>query len=107
MLTLAGGAYAQGSLTITQRHSGKTFEIHRGADAVLRLSGRWHWTTPRVSKPAAVQLVRVDYFADPGYSEWELRVIRARTVTITSTGSRACTRCTLAPRRFRVTIRGT
>jgi hypothetical protein len=106
-VALAGLAQAAGPRVITQRDSGKEFTLHRGSEAKLRLSGRWTWTTPKVTGSGVVRLVHVDYFVDPGYSEWEIRVRRAGVATITARGVPTCEPCALTPKSFRVTIRGT
>ncbi len=88
---------------ITQRSSGKTFHLAKGESATLRLSNRWHWSTPRVSTDA-VELVPVEYFVDPGFREWTI-VARARgRATIRSLGKPSCSSCRLEASRFYVTI---
>jgi hypothetical protein len=88
---------------ITQAQSGKTFRLGVGETARLRLSGNWSWTQPRASSKA-IQLTPVDYFADPGFSEWIVGAHASGAFTITSTGKPGCAACGLSLRRFRVTI---
>jgi len=89
---------------ITQSQSGKTYRVARGTSLALRLSGQWQWTEPRPT-PQRVELTPVEYFVDPGYSEWKLDAHTRGTVTITSTGTPGCDQCALAARRFVVTLR--
>jgi hypothetical protein len=103
---LVGAAEAAAPRVITQRDSGKEFTLHRGSEAKLRLSGRWTWTTPKVTGRGIVRLVQVNYFVDPGYTEWEIHARRVGVATITSRGVPTCEPCALAPKSFRVTIRG-
>jgi hypothetical protein len=84
---------------ITQADSGKAFSIPRGGEMVLRLSNRWVWSEPR-SRSSAVDLLRVDYFVDPGFREWTIAARRRGRATITAMGHRGG----LPGRRFRVTI---
>jgi hypothetical protein len=104
-LVLAAPAAGGSRLVITQRDSGKHFTIRRGADVVLRLSHRWRWTSPRIAGKG-VRLVRHYFIRDPGYDEWEVKVVGRGIVTITSSGTPACTPCGLATRRFRINVRG-
>src|SRR5215212_11132230 len=70
---------------ITYRSSGKTFHLAKGETATLRLSNRWHWSTPRVSSKA-VELTPVEYFVDPGFREWMVKAHARGNVTIRSLG---------------------
>ena len=94
-LAFAGAAAGGKPLSISEQDTGKRFTVRRGAHATLRLSHRWSWGDPRVSS-RAVRLTQVDYFVDPGFSEWEIEAVRRGTVTISARGTPA--------RRFVVTI---
>jgi hypothetical protein len=99
----AAAAMAASSATprpITERSSGKTFRLAKGATATLRLSNRWEWTEPRVSTEA-VELTPVEYFVDPGFREWTVEARRRGRATIRATG-RACAAC--ATRGFRIVV---
>jgi hypothetical protein len=87
---------------ITYLDSGKSFALARGGEATLRLSGRWAWSYPRVSS-RSVELVPVEYFRDPGFSEWIVPTARG-SATIRSATKPGCTGCTLRARTFVVTI---
>ena len=78
---------------ITRAHDGKTFTLRRGREVSLRLSGP-PWEEPSASSKA-VRLSRVDYFQDPGYSEWMIEGVRAGRVVLTSAAG---------AKRFRVTL---
>jgi predicted secreted protein len=82
--------------TITEADSGESFMLRLGSATSLRLSGSWN--EPAVRGPA-VELTRVDYFQDPGFSEWLVRAVRPGTATITARGTQAA-----APLRFRIEI---
>ena len=82
---------------LTPAQSGKTFRLAKGRTATLRLPGGWMWTEPTPSS-GAVELTPVEYFVDPGYSEWQIDAHARGTVTIRSLG-------TPGPRRFVVTLR--
>jgi len=88
---------------ITQRSTGKTFRLTKGGTATLRLSTRWRWSEPRVSTKA-VELIPVEYFVDPGFSEWKIEARKRGTATIRSVGKPNCSTCALATRSFRVTV---
>jgi hypothetical protein len=88
---------------ITQRSTGKTFRIAKGGSATLRLSNRWHWSTPRTSTKA-VELVPVEYLIDPGFREWLIEARARGRATIRSLGRPNCSGCDLATRHFEVTI---
>jgi predicted secreted protein len=90
--------------TITEADRGKSFTLSPGSETSLRLSGDYVWSEPTVSG-AAVQLTRVDYFRDPGFSEWMVRAVQAGKATIESRGTCAGQeRCPDDPIRFRVQI---
>jgi hypothetical protein len=84
---------------VTQAQSGRTYRLASGREVSLRLSGRWAWTEPRASA-RGLELTPVEYFRDPGFSEWRVAATGRGTYTICSVGTRG-----LATRRFVVTIR--
>jgi hypothetical protein len=71
---------------ITARDHGKTFTLAPGAGTSLRLSGDYDWSEPAVAGDA-VALARVDYFQDPGFSEWAIEAVSAGTATIAARGT--------------------
>jgi predicted secreted protein len=81
---------------ITEADSGESFMLRLGSATSLRLSGNWNEPTVRGD---AVELIRVDYFQDPGFSEWLLRAVRPGTATVTARATEAA-----APPRFRIEI---
>ena len=89
---------------VTQAQSGKTYRLARGLDVALRLSGRWGWTAPRASGPG-LELTPVEYFRDPGFSEWRVVATARGIYTIRSRGTPGCVGCGLGGRSFVVTFR--
>ena len=92
--------------TITEADSGESLTLSAGSETRLRLSGKYMWNEPKV-RGDAVQLTRVDYFQDPGFSEWAVLAVRAGTVTIAARGTRACAgeeECSDEALHFRVEI---
>lgn len=79
----------EGLMVITERHAGERFEVGLDAHPLLRLDGAWAWEEPR-TEGDSVEPVRVDYFQDPGFLEWELRPVRPGTTILMSTGVRDC-----------------
>jgi hypothetical protein len=88
---------------ITQASSGKTVHMAKRENAILRLSNRWHWSEPRVSSNV-VELTPVDYFVDPGFREWTIEPRKRGRATIRAFGRPSCSACSLAARRFVLTI---
>jgi hypothetical protein len=92
--------------TITEADSGESFTLAPGSMTRLRLSGEYEWSEPTVLG-AAVELARVDYFQDPGFSEWAIVAVQPGTATIAARGTPACAgqdRCGDAPLRFQLEI---
>jgi hypothetical protein len=90
--------------TITEADSGEAFTLAPGSGTRLRLSGKYVWSEPIV-RGDAVQLTRVDYFQDPGFSEWTVLAVRPGTATIAARGTCAGQeRCPDAALRFQVEI---
>jgi hypothetical protein len=90
---------------ITEADSGESFTLAPGSMTSLRLSGEYEWTEPTV-EGAAVQLTRVDYFQDPGFSEWAVIAVQPGRATIAARGTPACAGqgCSDAPLRFRLEL---
>jgi predicted secreted protein len=91
---------------ITDADAGASFALSPGSETTLRLSGDYLWSEPLASG-GAVQLVRVDYFQDPGFSEWVVQAVRPGTATVAAAGRPACAGedgCPDEPARFEVTI---
>lgn len=91
---------------ITAPDSGKSFELGVGDEISLRLSSEYVWSEP-VVEGDAVELSRVDYLQDPGFSEWMVRAVAAGSATISSLGEPACAGehgCPDEAARFQVTI---
>ena len=89
---------------VTQVQSGNSYRLARGRDVALRLSGRWAWTAPRASGPG-LELTPVEYFRDPGFSEWRVVATARGVYTIRSRGTPGCVGCGLAGRSFAVVFR--
>jgi hypothetical protein len=90
---------------ITEADGGKTFRVSPGDEPHLRLSGQYVWTPPRATGP--IQLTPIEFFRDPGYSEWTIRAQGSGTATIRSSGSPNCPKgstCRLGPAAFAVTL---
>ena len=100
---LAAGASSASRPPITQASTGKTFHLTKGQSATLRLTNRWRWTDPRASSNA-VELTPVSYYVDPGFREWTIDAKHVGRATIRAMGTVGCVRCTLAARRFAVTV---
>ena len=88
-------------LVITETDSGRCFSARPGSTAQLRLP--YGWSAPR-SSGAAIQLIPIEYFRDPGYSAWVVRAVKSGSSTISA--SRPCTGadCAKAEMTFEVTI---
>jgi hypothetical protein len=92
--------------TITEVDSGESFTLSLGSETSLRLSGAYVWSEPTV-RGDAVELARVDYFRDPGFSEWTVLAVQPGTATIAARGTPACAgqkRCPDEPLRFQMEI---
>ena len=93
-------------MVITERDSGKTFKFSQATQARLRLSNQYVWQVPRISG-TAIALEPVQYFRDPGYTEWNIKVMAPGSARISSTGSPNCrpgTPCPATSRSFDVAI---
>ncbi len=97
---------AEAGDAITASDSGRSFTLAVGGQTSLRLSSEYVWDEP-VVEGDAVELGRVDYLQDPGFSEWTVGGVRPGTAAISSLGTPACDGehgCPDEPVRFRVTI---
>lgn len=96
----------EGEAVITERDSGEHVRVSLGARPVLRLDSAYVWEEPRADGDS-IELIRVDYFRDPGFWEWELRLLGPGTTVIASTGVRECppgSPCPDEPLDFEVTV---
>jgi hypothetical protein len=103
---VAGDGATEPPDAITAADSGETYTLAPGDETSLRLSGEYEWEEPAVSGDA-VELSPVDYFQDPGFSEWLVRAVRPGSAKISSTGMPACAGqhgCPDDPIEFQVTI---
>jgi len=91
--------------TITEADSGDSFTLTLGSETRLRLSGTYEWSEP-TARGEAVELARVDYLQDPGFSEWTVLAARAGTTTLTAHGTPACAGqdCPDEPLRFQLEL---
>lgn len=90
---------------ITEADGGRTFRVAAADMPHLRLSGQWVWTEPRTTGP--IGLNPIEYFRDPGYSEWTITRSGTGQATIRSSGSPNCpkgTTCHQGPVAFAVTL---
>jgi hypothetical protein len=90
---------------LTEADSGKTYQVEKGNEPLLRLSGQYAWTPPAVTGPASLH--QVMYFRDPGYSEWTISIDGDAPVTIRSDGAPNCPSggaCSRARLAFSVTL---
>jgi hypothetical protein len=74
---------------ITEADAGESFALTPGSETRLRLSGEYAWSEPAVDG-VAVQLAPVDYFQDPGFSEWTVLAVQPGTATVAARGTPAC-----------------
>ena len=101
-----GGASEVAPDAITAPDSGKSFELADGDEASLRLSSEYVWSEP-VVEGDAIEVSRVDYLQDPGFSEWLVRAVSPGGATISSLGEPTCAGehgCPDEAVRFQVTI---
>jgi len=79
----------QAPQVITEEDSGSTVTLPVGGETSLRLSSDYVWGEPAV-RGEAVQLARVDYLRDPGFSEWVVTAVAPGKATIVAAGEPAC-----------------
>jgi hypothetical protein len=74
---------------ITEEDAGSTVMLPVGGETNLRLSSDYVWGEPAV-RGEAVQLARVDYLQDPGFSEWVVTAVAPGKARILAAGEPAC-----------------
>jgi predicted secreted protein len=79
----------QAPRVITEADAGSTVMLPVGGETSLRLSSDYVWNEPAV-RGEAVQLARVDYIQDPGFSEWVVTAVAPGKATILAAGEPAC-----------------
>jgi predicted secreted protein len=79
----------QAPQVITEEDAGSTVTLPIGGETNLRLSSEYVWNEPGV-RGEAVQLARVDYLRDPGFSEWVVTAVAPGKATILAAGEPAC-----------------
>ena len=79
----------QAPQVITEEDSGSTVTLPVGGETSLRLPSEYVWGEPAV-RGEAVQLARVDYLRDPGFSEWVVTAVAPGKATILAAGEPAC-----------------
>jgi hypothetical protein len=79
----------QAPQVISEADDGTTVRLPVGGETNLRLSSDYVWNEPGV-RGDAVQLARVDYIQDPGFSEWVVMAIAPGKATIVAAGEPAC-----------------
>jgi hypothetical protein len=82
---------------VTLADSGRTMNLQRGDQAILRLPSRWVWAEPTTTG-RAVELSDISSFRDSGAKEWGLDAARRGIWTFRTTGQPGA-------KEFRVTIR--
>jgi hypothetical protein len=79
-----------------------------GDSVSVRLGGPWLWRDPVVDG-GAIEVAQVNFFVDPGYSEWTVRGMQAGRATLQINGEANCptegdTVCILGAKVFMVTF---
>ena len=74
---------------ITEEDDGSTVMLPIGGETNLRLSSDYVWGEP-VVRGEAVQVARVDYLQDPGFSEWVVTAVAPGKATLLAAGEPAC-----------------
>ena len=74
---------------ITEEDDGSTVMLPIGGETNLRLSSDYVWGEP-VVRGEAVQVARVDYLQDPGFSEWVVTAVSPGKATLLAAGEPAC-----------------
>jgi hypothetical protein len=83
-----GGGDAAGVPVLTERDGNRTVSLRVGGEALIRLHPPVVWAPPLVSEPGIVELSPVEYFADPGFTEYAVRAVAPGTVVVSTSGSR-------------------
>ena len=74
---------------LTEDDAGTSVMLPIGSETNLRLPNDYVWGEPGV-RGEAVQLARVDYIQDPGFSEWIVMAVAPGKATIVAAGEPAC-----------------
>jgi len=76
-------------LVVTQADDGRLISLTVGAEVPLRLESSWAWDQPAVDGDV-VTLTQVDYFADPGFTEWIVTAVQPGDAVVTAAGAPNC-----------------
>ncbi|MGH3037103.1 MAG: hypothetical protein ACRDMU_07960 [Gaiellaceae bacterium] len=79
----------QAPQVITEEDDGSTVMLPVGGETNLRLPSEYVWGEP-VVRGEAVQVARVDYLQDPGFSEWVVTAVAPGKATLLAAGEPAC-----------------
>lgn len=79
----------QAPQVITEEDNGTTVTLPVGSETNLRLPSDYVWGEPGV-RGEAVQVARVDYLQDPGFSEWVVTAVAPGKATLLAAGEPAC-----------------
>ena len=74
---------------VTQADDGRLISLAVGAEVPLRLDSSWAWDHPAVDGDV-VTLTQVDYFADPGFTEWIVTAAQPGDAVVTAAGAPNC-----------------
>jgi len=100
--------HSSGHRVLTLADHGKTVSLAAGDSVSVRLGGPWVWTDP-VAGGGAIEVAQVNFFVDPGYSEWTVLGVQAGRATLQINGEANCptegdTVCILGAKVFMVTF---
>lgn len=71
---------------LTDIDDGRTVMVALGTTLTLRLAPPADWTQV-TSSASIVAVVAIDFRSDPGFREWDLRLVGTGTATIVATGT--------------------
>ena len=74
---------------VTEDHDGETIALPQEGFVRLQLSSDWVWDEPEVDG-TSIELIRVDYLADPGFQEWEVQVLAPGVSNVSTRGYPNC-----------------
>jgi predicted secreted protein len=74
---------------VTEADDGRLISLTVGAEIPLRLDSSWAWDQPAVYGDV-VTLTQVDYFADPGFTEWIVTAGQPGDAVVTAAGAPNC-----------------
>jgi predicted secreted protein len=92
---------------VTEADNGRLINLTVGAEVRLRLESSWAWDQPAADGDA-VAFTQVEYFADPGFTEWIVTAVQPGDAAVTASGAPNCSdesRC--PPMEFRISFRVT